>query len=88
MYYVYLLEDQGDESWYIGYSEDLRRRMEEHKRGNGCKTTSEKPDWELIYYEAYPDKQDALNREKFLKSGSGRNYLKKQLKNYFEKNNK
>ena len=42
--------------------------------------------WRLIYYEAYTIKEDAINREKFLKSGSGKRYLDKQLKEYFKNN--
>lgn len=83
MYYVYVLECQNDNSWYIGYSSDLRKRIKEHQKGYGCRTTSTKENWKLIYYEAYLIKADAIGREKFLKSGSGRVYLKKQLKNYF-----
>ena len=85
MYYVYLLECQDDKFWYIGYSAYLRKRIEEHQRGHGCRTTSLKKNWKIIYYEAYIEKQDAVGREKFLKSGSGRKYLIKQLKNYFAK---
>jgi len=84
MFYVYLLEQTQDKSWYIGFTSNLKRRLEEHKTRNGCKTTSLKNgNYKLIYYESYLNKQDALGREKFLKSGSGRKYLKKQLKNYF-----
>jgi len=82
MYYVYILEDQTDKSWYIGYSANLKRRIKEHLSGDGCQTTSRKQDWRLIYYEAYLNKYDAVGREKFLKSGSGRKYLNKQMKNY------
>ena len=85
MFYVYLLEHQTDKSWYIGYSENLKRRLNEHRSGSGSRTTSlKKGNYKLIYYESYLNKQDALGREKYLKSGSGRKYLKKQLKNYFE----
>lgn len=86
MFYVYLLECQDDKSWYIGYTEDLRTRVNDHQCGQGCRTTSMKKDWKLIYYESYINKTDALGREKFLKGGSGRVYLKKQLKHYFEEN--
>ncbi len=82
MYYVYLIECQDDKGWYIGYTSDLKRRLKEHQMGQGCLTTSKKQNWKLIYYEAYLDKFDAIGREKFLKGGSGRMYLKKQLKNY------
>ena len=82
MYYVYLLENQDDKSWYIGYTTDIERRVSEHNSGKGGRTTKAKKDWRLIYYEMYLDNKDALGREKFLKSGSGRKYIKRQLENY------
>lgn len=86
MYSVYLLENQSDKSWYIGFTSDLKRRVLEHNSKQGGRTTKIKQGkWKLIYAEAYIDKQDAIGREKFLKSGSGYRYLKKQLKNYLNK---
>jgi len=82
MHYVYLLESQNDKSWYIGFTSNLKRRVQEHNEKSGGQTTRRKSNWKLIYFEGYVDKQDAVGREKFLKSGSGRRYLKKQLKNY------
>ena len=82
MYYVYLLENQGDKSWYIGFTEDLERRVKYHNSGKGGRTTKLKVSWQLIYSEAYLNQKDALGRERFLKSGSGRKYLKKQLGHY------
>lgn len=84
MYYVYLLENKNDKSWYIGFTSNLRRRLQEHQEGRGGRTTKIKKDWKLIYFEGYLEKTDATGREKFLKSGSGRKYIKKQLANYFE----
>lgn len=84
MYYVYLLDNQTDKSWYIGMTEDLNERLKRHNAGDGARTTSRKEGWKSIYFEAYLNKNDALGREKFLKSGSGRRYLKKQLKHYLE----
>ena len=78
------MENQNDKTWYTGYTSDLRKRIKEHQNGYGCRTTSLKPFWKLIYYEAYIDKLDAIGREKFLKSGSGKKYLKKHLKHYLE----
>lgn len=82
MYYTYLLENQKDKSWYIGYSSNLKKRVSDHISGNGAQTTKHKTDWKLIYYEAYLNKKDAEGRERFLKSGAGRKYIKKQLANY------
>ncbi|MDP3724959.1 MAG: GIY-YIG nuclease family protein [Nanoarchaeota archaeon] len=84
MYYVYILRNESDQSLYIGFTSDLKRRVEEHHKGEGGRTTKIKKGWKLIYYEAYIEKSDALGREKFLKGGSGRKYINKQLKNYFE----
>ena len=85
MFYAYLLECQQDKSWYIGYTSDLKRRVNDHQKGFGGRTTFLKNNWKLIYYEAYTEKQDAIGREKFLKSGSGRKYLLKQLRYYLSK---
>ena len=82
MYFVYLLENQNEKSWYIGYTTDLKRRLQEHQSGQGGKTTKARSDWKLIYFECYLEQKDALGRERFLKGGSGRKYLKKQLANY------
>lgn len=82
-YYTYVLENQNDKSWYIGYTKDLKKRVGDHISGNGCRTTSLKIGWKLIYYEAYLNKKDAMGREEFLKGGSGRKYIKKQLAHYF-----
>jgi putative endonuclease len=79
---VYILECAEDKSWYIGYTTDLKRRIKEHTQKKSP-YTSKKGNWKLIYAEMYLDKFDALGREKFLKSGSGRKFLKKQLNNYF-----
>ena len=84
---VYVLENQKDKSWYIGQTDNLKRRVQEHNSKQGGRTTKIKNgEWKLIYAEAYIDKRDAMGRERFLKGGSGRTYLKKQLSNYLVKN--
>ena len=84
VFYTYVLRSDADSGLYIGYSSDLRKRIAQHKRGAALATSYRGP-WKLIYYEAYLDQADAIGREKFLKSGSGRNFLKRQLKNYLAK---
>ena len=84
MFYVYLLQSQLDEGLYIGYTGNLRCRLFEHNAGQS-KSTSFRCPLRLIYYEAYVLEEDALGRERFLKSGSGRRYLDKQLHHYFLK---
>jgi len=85
-YYVYLLECAFDKSWYIGFTTDLKKRIQNHNDGKGGKTTRAKKGWKLVYCEAYRNEKDALGRERFLKSGSGRKFLKKQLKYYLDNN--
>lgn len=80
MFYVYILENQATKSWYIGFSGNLKQRLKQHQH-HEVRTTCYW-DWELIYYEAYRSKRDAMGREEFLKSGSGRRFLKKQLRHY------
>ena len=83
MHTVYVLENQKDKSWYIGQTDNLKRRYAEHNSKQGGRMTRIKTGpWQLMYAEAYIDKRDALGREKFLKSGSGRRFLKKQLTHY------
>ena len=82
MYYVYVLESLVDKSWYIGFTPDSPfNRLKKHNAGMVYYSKRKKP-WRIIYFEAYRIESDATNREKFLKSGSGRQYLKKQLKNW------
>jgi putative endonuclease len=81
MFFVYLLMFDKNGSFYIGFTEDPGNRLRVHNAGGNLSTKSGRP-WKLIYFEAYTDKRDALGREKFLKSGSGYQYLKKQLRFY------
>jgi putative endonuclease len=84
MFYVYLLHSVTDEGFYIGYSTDLKRRLSEHKQGASVATRHRGP-WKLIYYEAYTERRDAEGRERYLKSGGGRRFLRRQLRHYLKK---
>ena len=79
MYYTYILQSLKDKRLYIGYSHDLKRRIEEHHRGN-VKSTSTRRPLKLICYEAYLTKEEAMSREEFLKGSDGRKDIKKRLK--------
>ena len=80
-YYVYVLRSQKDKNLYIGFTRNLKDRIKDHNSGRNISTKNRKP-LILIYFEGYLNKMDALGREKFLKSGSGMRYLKKQLKHF------
>ncbi len=81
MYYVYLLKSLSDQGWYIGFTENIERRLDDHNSGKNISTHARRP-FIVIYYEAYLHKLDALGREKFLKSGAGRRFLEKQMQHY------
>lgn len=84
MHFVYILQSQKDGDWYTGYTSDIKNRLDSHNAGNTKSTRSRRP-FDLIYYEAYVDKMDALGRERFLKSGSGHRFIRKQLKHFFDR---
>jgi len=66
MYYVYVLVEKLTKKTYVGYSSDLKQRIKDHQAGKGCKTTK-KGDWQLVYYETFSSKEDAIKRESKLK---------------------
>lgn len=66
MYYLYVLKSKKDHQMYIGSTNDLRRRLQEHNSGQVFSTKVRQP-FELIYYEAYKSEKDARHREKNLK---------------------
>ncbi|MBM3283599.1 GIY-YIG nuclease family protein [Candidatus Gottesmanbacteria bacterium] len=81
-YYVYVLYNPKIEFIYIGYTENLIQRYQEHNRGFSKSTKGYIP-LELIHYEAYKNKKDAKRREMYLKSNKGRTTLMAMLKEYF-----
>lgn len=66
MYYLYLLYNPSNKEFHVGTTPDLRKRFYTHNTGKNTATKDGVP-WRLIYYEAYPTKEDALNREHKLK---------------------
>ena len=78
MYYTYVLLSKVDNKHYIGWTDDLRHRMSVHNKGEVVATAFRRP-LKLIYYEACTNKEKAIKREKFLKTGYGRRFLKERL---------
>ncbi|MBI2031064.1 MAG: GIY-YIG nuclease family protein [Candidatus Levybacteria bacterium] len=79
MHYVYVLKSLKDNSLYIGYTTDLKRRVFEHNNGLSLSTKYKRP-YKLIFYEGFLVRIDAKHREIYLKSGWGLRTLKKLLK--------
>ena len=65
--------------FYIGSTNDLRRRLSEHQNNRNV-STKNRGKWQLIYYEASVSEKDARNREKYLKTAWGKRYLKGRIK--------
>ncbi len=80
-YFVYILQSKSDNQFYVGYTEDLKRRLKEHEKGNIYSTRNRRP-LKLVYYEFCLNKTEAINREKYLKTAWGKRYLKNRIKNY------
>jgi putative endonuclease len=82
VHYVYVLRSTKDRNLYTGYTTDLRQRVADHKAGKAPSTRDSCP-LLLIYYEAYVAAKDAKAREVFLKSGTGKRFIRKQMSHYF-----
>ena len=80
MHYVYTLLSEKDGYFYTGSTNDLKRRFEEHNTGRVNSTKNRRP-MKLIYYEACLNEEDTRQRERYLKSGMGKKYLRNRLKN-------
>ncbi|MDO8486623.1 MAG: GIY-YIG nuclease family protein [Candidatus Staskawiczbacteria bacterium] len=79
MYYFYVLKLKNGKL-YKGFTNDLKRRIADHKSGQSS-FTSRNGKFDLIFYEAYINKKDAQEAERYFKTGHGREVLKDKLKN-------
>jgi putative endonuclease len=81
-YYTYVLRSRTDNKLYTGFTSDLGKRLIEHNKGKVFSTKNRIP-FELVYYEYCLDIDDAIHREKYLKTTYGKRYIRSRLKNYF-----
>ncbi len=82
MQYVYVLQSKKDRELYVGCTKNLVERLKLHNAKKVSSTAKRAP-FALIYYESYINSKDAFNREKYMKTQYGRNYIKKVLSNFF-----
>ena len=80
-YYIYVLKSSKDNNFYIGYTEDLKSRFEQHSKGL-VNSTKERRPLKLVYSEVCLNKKDAMHREKYLKTYLGKQFLRNRLKSY------
>lgn len=79
MFYVYILQSINyPKEYYVGFSEDLKSRLQAHNWGDSKHTSKFKP-WKLVTYLGFTDKRPAQEFEYYLKTGSGRAFLKKRF---------
>ena len=81
MFYSYVLRSKKDKRFYTGATSDLRKRFSQHNNGEVLSTKGRGP-FELIYYEACTNQTDGFVREKYLKTGMGKRYIKNRLKRF------
>jgi len=79
MYFVYVLRSKRNNKRYIGYtSKDVQKRLKEHNFGDSKYTKGHRP-YRLTYKEEFADRLSARSREKYLKSGIGREFIKRLI---------
>lgn len=84
-YYTYLLQSDVDKQFYTGFTTNLENRLSMHNSGKVASTKSRTP-FKLVYFEACLNEQDARARERYLKSGMGKRYLKNRIKSFLKEN--
>ena len=80
-YYVYVLRSIADRQFYVGLTDNLPKRLQEHNAGRVSSTKQRVP-FELLYWEGSLNRSDAARREKYLKTAWGKRYLKGRLRRY------
>ena len=81
MHYTYILQSNKDGTMYTGYTPNLQKRFVKHQNGQVVSTKDRGP-FKLIYYEACMNRFDATDRERYLKTGMGKRYLKSRMKRF------
>ena len=80
MYFVYVLKSRKFDRNYTGHTDHLKGRIKDHNNGKTRSIRAFLP-YDLVYFEIYKTRKEAVTREKFLKSGAGREFIKEKLKN-------
>jgi putative endonuclease len=78
MFHVYVLQSETTGHHYVGHTSDLTQRVGQHNNGI-TKSTKNRGPWKLLHQEHFPAKAEAMRRERFLKTGQGREELKRLL---------
>lgn len=79
MYFVYVIRSLNHNTRYVGSTHNIEERLKEYN-SDKCRYTKGRSPWILVYYEKHDSRSEAMSREKFLKSGKGREFLNKVAK--------
>lgn len=77
-YTTYILMSKIAKKTYTGHTDDLERRLIEHNRGKGIFSRRYKP-WEILYKEEFLTELEAIKKEAYFKSATGRRWMSKNL---------
>jgi putative endonuclease len=83
MHYLYILLSLKDNKFYIGATNNLKRRFKENNNGEVLSTKGRRP-LKLIYYSAFLNEKDAVASEKYFKTTRGKQRIRKMLENYLK----
>ena len=78
-YFVYILKSEIDGRLYKGQTADIEKRLIEHNSGKTKSTKGYRP-WKVVHFETFDSREAAVLREKYFKTGIGREFLKQKLK--------
>jgi putative endonuclease len=83
-YFVYIIQSTTSGKWYIGYSSELKTRIQNHNAGFNASTKNRGP-WVLIFVREFTSKMDALELERYLKQTRNKEYIRKHFSEHFLK---
>lgn len=86
LWYAYVLNSLKDNKFYLGSTGNLKRRLEQHQRGENVSTAKRLP-LELIYFEGHRSKEDALRREQYFKTTKVKVTLRRFLEDFLRSAN-
>ena len=77
-YYLYIIQSDRDDSFYIGTTQNLDERILRHNHGQSKYTKTKRP-WKLVFYEEHPDRYSAMKREYYIKRRKSKDYITKLI---------
>ena len=85
MYFVYILKSQKERTYYIGQTENIENRVNEHNRGKSAYTRRKAP-WDLVHVEEFDTRSEAMKREHEIKKQKSRKYIENLIHNHLHEN--